>query len=231
MGIPFECLLIPPMMRPPMLRKLKKAGLVRVQTGIESGSSKESKELHNRSPGNTAILKFAEANKEMKLSVVYDVIIDNPHATEEMKMETAEFLLELPRPYDIYFYSLNYFPGTALTKKSLEDGSLLPHEVEGKSTKAWKQFRVSMDWPRSNEDKFYLAIFCLASKDFVPRSFIRKLLDEREKWKANVEPIFYLAWAANYAKMFHVALRYFKNGELTWFKIRQYGSLTKLISQ
>ena len=113
-----------------MLRKLKKAGLVRVQTGIESGSSKESKELHNRSPGNTAILKFAEANKEMKLSVVYDVIIDNPHATEEMKMETAEFLLELPRPYDIYFYSLNYFPGTALTKKALEDGSLQPHEVE-----------------------------------------------------------------------------------------------------
>ena len=75
------------------------------------------------------------------------------------------------------------------------------------------------------------AIFCLASKDFVPRSFIRKLLDEREKWKANVEPIFYLAWAANYAKMFHVALRYFKNGELTWFKVRQYGSLTKMISQ
>jgi radical SAM superfamily enzyme YgiQ (UPF0313 family) len=230
-GIPFECLLIPPMMRPNMLKKLKKAGLVRVQTGIESGSSKESKELHNRSPGNTAILKFAEANKELKLSVVYDVIVDNPQATEEMKLETAEFLLELPRPYDIFFYSLNYFPGTALTKKSLADGSLLPHEVEGKSTKAWKQFRVSMDWPRSDEDKFYLAIFCLASKDFVPRSFIRKLIDDREKWKKNVGPIFYLAWAANTAKMFHIGLRYFKNGELTWFKLRQYGSLTKMISQ
>jgi hypothetical protein len=31
--------------------------------------------------------------------------------------------------------------------------------------------------------------------------------------------------------MFHVAYRYFRAGELTWFKVRQYGSLTKLISQ
>ena len=230
-GIPFECLLIPPMMRPDMLARLQKAGLVRVQTGIESGSSKESKEIHNRSPGNTSIMRFAEANKELKLNVVYDVIIDNPHATEEMKLETAEFLLELPTPYDIYFYSLNYFPGTALTKKGLEEGTLDPDLVEGRNTKAWYQFRVSMDWPRSDEDRFYLAIFSLASKSFVPRSFIRKLIDEREHWKKNVEPVFYLAWAANYAKMFKVALRYFKNGELTWFKVRQYGSLKKMISQ
>ena len=62
-------------------------------------------------------MNFAEANKELGLNIVYDVIIDNPHATEKMKLETAEFLLELPTPYDIYFYSLNYFPGTALTKE------------------------------------------------------------------------------------------------------------------
>ena len=53
-GVPFECLLIPPMLRVDMLRRLKEAGLIRVQTGIESGSSKESKEIHNRSPGNRA---------------------------------------------------------------------------------------------------------------------------------------------------------------------------------
>ena len=230
-GVPFECLLIPPMLRPNMLKRLVDAGLVRVQTGIESGSSKESKEIHNRSPGNRSIMNFAEYNKELKLNIVYDVIIDNPHATEEMKLETAEFLLELPRPYDIYFYSLNYFPGTALTKKSLEEGSLDPNLVEGKATKAWRQFRVSMDWPRSDEDKFYLAIYCLASKSFVPRPFIRKLIDNREHWKKNVEPIFYLAWASNYIKMFSVAYRYFRAGELTWFKVRQYASLRKLISQ
>lgn len=230
-GIPFECLLIPPMLREDMIKRLMDVGLVRVQTGIESASAKESKEIHNRSPGNTAILKFAEANKTLGLDLVYDVIIDNPHATEEMKLETARFLLEIPRPYSIYFYSLNYFPGTALTKKGLAEGSLTPDMIEGNNTKAWKQFRVSMDWPRSDEDKFYLAIYCLASKGFVPKKFIENLLENREYWKKNVEPVFYLAWAANYVRMFRVAMRYFQRGELTWFKIRQYGSLTKMISQ
>lgn len=232
-GIPFECLLIPPMLREDMLTKLKEAGLIRVQTGIESGSTKESKEIHNRSPGNTAILKFAEFNKKLQMDVVYDVIIDNPYATEEMKLETAEFLLELPRPYSIYFYSLNYFPHTALTRKMLSDGILDPNEVEGRNTKAWKQFRVSMDWPRSNEEKFYLAIYCLASKGFVPKDFIRKLIADREYWKKdeNIDKVFYLAWGTNYIRMAKVAYDYFRRGELTWMKIRQYGSLTKLISQ
>ena len=96
---------------------------------------------------------------------------------------------------------------------------------------SWYQFRVSMDWPRSDEDRFYLALFSLASKSFVPKAFIRKLLDEREYWKQNVEPIHRIAQATNYAKMAYVAARYFKNGELTWFKIRQYGDLSQLISQ
>ena len=128
-------------MRPDMLTKLKAAGLVRVQTGIESASEEESKEMHNRSPGNKAIMRFAEANKELKLNVVYDVIIDNPHATDAMKLATAEFLLDLPTPYDIFFYSLNFFPGTALTKQGLANGDLDPNMIEGRNTKAWYQFR------------------------------------------------------------------------------------------
>jgi hypothetical protein len=148
-----------------------------------------------------------------------------------MKLETAEFLLELPRPYSIYFYSLNFFPGTTLTKKMLEEHIIEPDQVEGKANKAWYQFRVSMDWPRSDEDRFYLALYCLASKGFVPKKLIRQLIDEREYWKKHVNVVFYLAWAANYARMFKVAYGYFRRGELTWFKVRQYGSLTKLISQ
>ena len=149
-GIPFECLLIPPLLRPNMFKRLADAGLFVYKPVLKvvlPKSPRKSTIASGNVPSNLG------DNKELKLNIVYDVIIDNPHATEEMKLETAEFLLELPRPYDIYFYSLNYFPGTALTKKSLEDGSLDPNLVEGKATKAWRQFRVSMDWPRSDEDK------------------------------------------------------------------------------
>ncbi|MBQ7568794.1 B12-binding domain-containing radical SAM protein [bacterium] len=230
-GLPFECMLIPPMLKENWLRPLKKAGLKRIQAGIESGSETESLKVHNRTPGNRAILAFSKLNKELKLSAVYDVIIDNPAATEAMKLETAEFLLQIERPYDVYFYSLNYFPGTALTRRLLADGSLDPNLVEGKNNKSWKQFRVSMDWPRSPEDSFYLAVYCLTSKSFIPKSWIRSILDHREFWKAHWKPLFYFSWACNFIKMIGVAWRYLRDGELTWFKIRQYGDLRKLISQ
>jgi len=230
-GLPFECLLIPPMLQRALLAALKQAGLVRVQVGIESGSPAETRHLHHRAPGNEDILAFAELNRELGLDVVYDVIIDNPAATEEMKLETARFLVDLPRPYSVYFYSLNYFPGTALTRAALAEGTLDPAQVEGRSTKAWHQFRVSMDWPRSDEDRFYLAIYCLASKSFVSRRWLHRLLDDRELHKRNVEPLYYLAWGANYLRMTAVALDYLRRGELTRFKVRQYGSLLKLISQ
>jgi hypothetical protein len=178
-------------------------------------------------------MKFGEFNRELRLDMIYDVIIDNPHATEEMKLEMAEFLLELPRPYKIYFYSLTYFPGTMLTKELLAKGVIGPEDVEGRSTKAWKQFRVSMDWPRSDEDRFYLAVYCLVSKSFIPKRFIRWVLDHRAFWKKRpwLSGLFGFAWGANLLRMFGVALEYWRRGDLTWFKIRQYASIRKLISQ
>ena len=231
--VPFECLLIPPMLREDMLLQLQRAGLFRVQTGIESGSAKESKEIYNRSPGNKSIQKFGEFNKRLKLDMIYDVIVDNPWATTEMKMEMAEFLLELERPYKIYFYSLTFFPGTALTKQMIAEGKITPDDVEGRSTKAWKQFRVSMDWPRSDEDRFFLAIYSLVSKSFIPKRLIRYFLDHREAYSRGpkLEALFYGAWAANLLRMVGIAYEYWRRGDLTWFKIRQYASIRKLISQ
>ena len=103
--------------------------------------------------------------------MVYDIIVDNLHATEEMKIETAEFLLDLPRPYDVYFYSLNYFP--ARRSPPSWRTACWTERGRGRANKSWYQFRVSMDWPRSDEDRFYLALFSLASKSFVPKSLIR----------------------------------------------------------
>lgn len=232
-NLPFECMLIPAMLRKDLLVQLKDAGLFRLQTGIESGSAKESREIFNRAPGNKAILEFAELNRELQFDVIYDVIIDNPSATEEMKLEMAWFLLELPRPYKIYFYSLTYFPGTALTRDMLAKGLLHPDQVEGRGHKAWKQFRVSMDWPRSDEDRFYLAIYSLASKSFVPKSWIASALRNREGWKRRpwLDGLYTFAWGTNLLRMVQVAWEYWRRGDLTWFKIRQYADIRKLISQ
>ena len=55
-GIPFECMLIPPMLRPNMIRKLMVAGLVRVQTGIESARQKNLLSFTIVRPGNKSIM-------------------------------------------------------------------------------------------------------------------------------------------------------------------------------
>lgn len=228
--VPFECLLHPHMLKEDLLRQLKDAGLIKIQVGIESASESEMLDVFKRKPGNKHILEFAELNKELKIEVVYDVIIDNPLATEKDKKALFDFLLKLPGPYKLYLYSLVIFPGTELAEDMLEQGLITEDDVEGKNTKGMKQFRVSMDWPRPKEDIYWLSLILLVSKPFVPRSFT-SWLSKIEYFRKHPTPLFAFANFTNFIRMAQIGLQMFLNGELTWFKLRQYGDLRKMISQ
>ncbi|MDQ7826774.1 MAG: radical SAM protein [Candidatus Eremiobacteraeota bacterium] len=229
-AVPLECLLNPHLLKRDILESLKSAGLVKIQVGIESGSKRETREIFNRTPGNAQILRFGELNRELKIEVVYDAIIDNPFATEEDKREMLEFLLVIPRPYKLYLYSLNYFPGTKLTEELLAKGIIREEDVEGFATKSWRQFRVSMDYPRPKEEVFWLSLYLLVSKNFIPRSLIRWL--SHSSWlRSHPGPLFSFAKFCNLIRMLEVAWEMFTHGELTLFKIKQYGSYRKMISQ
>jgi len=229
-GVPFEALLHPDIVDQELLRKLQDAGLIKVQIGIEAASAHEAKEVFNRVPANEKVLKFAKMNRELGLEVVYDIIIDNPLATDEDRRQLLDFLLELPRPYSLYLYSLTVFPRTLLAENLLTAGVIKAEEIEGKNTKAWRQFRVSLDYPRPARERFWLALLVLVSKNFIPRGLVRGLakipLLMRHPW-----PLFTFAGAANYLRMLGVAWDMLRRGELTRFKIRQYGNLKKIISQ
>lgn len=229
-GIPFECLIHPQLIREDFLLKLKEAGLIKVQIGIESASDSEMSEVFKRAPGNKKILQFAEMNKKLKLEVVYDIIIDNPLATDADRKALFDFLLELPGPYKLYLYSLVNFPGTELTTEMLEKGIITENDVEGKNTKSWKQFRVSLDYPRSKNEIYWLSLILLVSKDFLPRNFVKKLA-EIGSFKTNPGPLFFFAKLCNMIKMAQIGFEMLFNGELTTFKLRQYGNIKKLISQ
>jgi len=229
-GIPFECLIHPHLLKEDILFMLKDAGLIKVQVGIESASESEMTEIFKRAPGNKQIMKFAEMNKELKIEVVYDVIIDNPLATEEDKKALFDFLMELPGPYKLYLYSLVIFPGTELAKDMLEQGLITEDDIEGKNTKAWRQFRVSLDYPRSKEDIYWLSLVLLVSKEFIPRSFV-KWLSKNQYFRKNPAPLFFFSKICNLFRMAQIGFEMLFNGELTMFKLRQYGSLSKLISQ
>jgi radical SAM superfamily enzyme YgiQ (UPF0313 family) len=229
-GIPFEALIHPAVLKKENLAALKQAGLVKVQVGIESGSDREVKEDFRRQSSRGKLLEFCEWNRDLGLEVVYDCIIDNPFASEADQRAMADLLLELPRPFKLYLYSLTHFPGTELTERLLSEGLITPGDVEGKATKAWRQFRVDASWPRSARDRFYLSIYLLASKDFIPKKLIRALLGSRYL-RTRPGALFAFANAANALRMIHVAWEMMMRGELTLFKIRQYGNLRKMISQ
>ncbi len=229
-SIPFEILTYPGELDAQDYRLLQQAGLCKVQTGIQSGSQRELLETYHRKSTTQDILDLHRTVLDAGIEVVYDLIFDNPLATEADKRSIVELLLKLEHPFSIYMYSLTLFPKTLLARDLIEKGLATPDDVEGRATKSYRQFRLSFDWPRSAEDRFWIALTSLASKPFVPKAAIRRLMESRAL-RQRPEPLVAAARLADLAKVGTLALRMLFQGELTLFKIRQYGSFKRVISQ
>jgi anaerobic magnesium-protoporphyrin IX monomethyl ester cyclase len=229
-NIPFELLTYPGELDQDDLRLLKGAGLRKVQTGIQSGSDRELLESYGRRSKTADIVELSRFVAEIGVEVAFDLIFDNPLASTADKRSVVELLLRLHHPFTVYLYSLTLFPKTKLTDELLAAGKITPNDVEGRATKSLRQFRLSFDWPRSPEDRFWIALSVLAAKRFVPKPFIQHCLDNHwlQKHPAALER---LAKTADLAKVGTIALRMLLDGELTVFKLRQYGSRRRVISQ
>jgi radical SAM superfamily enzyme YgiQ (UPF0313 family) len=228
--LPFEILLNPAFIEESTLWKLKNAGLKGVQIGIQSGSKREVKEVYARIPANEQILQFAKSNKRLKLDVVYDIILDDPLATEEDKRALFAFLMELPRPFRLFLYSLTIFPKTAIAEKLLTMGLISEKDIEGEATKSFRQFRVSFGYPRSKEDTFYMSLFVLISKSFVPKKFIY-WLHKRKFLRQYPYPLKIFSYLCNLIRISFIALIMLVRGELSSLKLKEYASLRLLLSQ
>jgi len=209
---------------------LKDAGLRGVQMGIEAGSDREQKEVYDRTSTVAQILAFDEMNLELGLDVKYDVIIDNPLAYTSDKDALFQLLMDLKSPYKIYLYSLTLYPKSSVTEKMLTAGYATESDVEGFATKSFRQFRVSVDWQRSNEDKFYLALYMLVNKQFISRDFIWKIY-KSDFWRKHPDLLLEFAQGANLVRMTGIAAEMAFRGELSLQKVREYGNIRKMINQ
>ena len=198
--------------------------------GLQSGSKKELKEVYGRDTPNQQILNFARLAKDLGIEVVYDLIWDNPLSTRQDKKEMLNMLLQIPRPFKIYMYSLTHFPKTALTSELLDSGKIKPQEVEGRATKSFRQFRLSLWYPRPKEELFWISLSSLTSKTFIPKFLIR-FLSRRPYLKRKPAPLKWLAFTCDFLKASGMAIVMLFQGELNPIKLKQYGSLKKLISQ
>jgi len=229
-GIPFELLTYPGELDEADLRLLKDAGLRKLQTGIQSGSDREVAESYGRTSTAGDIMDLSAQASRVGIEVAYDLIFDNPLAGEADKRAVIELLLKLHRPFNIYLYSLTLFPRTHLAEEFITKGLAGPADIEGQATKSFRQFRLSFDWPRQPEEEFWIALTILAAKRVVPRSVVRRLMESRPL-RARPGPLVAAARVSDVAKAGAIALRMLRDGELTVFKLRQYGTLKRLISQ
>jgi len=176
------------------------------------------------------IRQFAYVSKSLKLDVVYDVILDNPLANFEDKEALIHFLLTLPRPFNLFLYSLTIFPGTELCDMLLKKGLIKPEDVEGNSTKSFHQFRLSLSYPREKEELFVACIVSLTSKSFLPKSFIA-VLKESYFLRKHPLPLKWLAQICNLVKLLHILIKMFIQGELSIWKFKEYGLPKRFLIQ
>ena len=229
-GLPFEILYNTYCADEWSLRKLKKAGLKRIQVGLQTASERESTQVYNRDLDKKKVKEFAHLAKKIKLDVVYDIILDNPLAMYEEKEELVKFLCQLPQPFNLFLYSLTVFPGTKLEKLLLSQGLITREEVEGWANKSFTQFRFSFNYPRAKEETFIAALVTLTSKRFFPKILILFFL-RNNFFKRYPTLVKYLAQILTSLKLVYIGIKMFCEGTLNFWKLREYGLPKRFLIQ
>ena len=174
-GLPFHCMQHPSMTNKDIMAMLKDAGLERVEIGIQTGSERVRKEVFERHVSDEKLIKTSKIMSDLGIVPFYDIIVDNPFETYEDKENGLNLLLKISRPFYMHMFSLQYFPNTGLTRKALESGLITEDQVEGIATKSFDQMYVSLKHPRPTEDLFWISLYSLTSKSFVPKWLIKSL--------------------------------------------------------
>lgn len=219
-GLPFEILTDPRVVREDRLRQLQAAGMDTAMMGIQN-IERINRTLYNRPVTDGKVLEAAWVFKRLGMRPCYQVIVDDPVSTSQDKRDFFDFVATLPRPYDLYLFSLAYWPSTALTERLLQEGVITPEDVEGENDKCMYQFRADLSWPRPPEDVFWLSLLTLLSKDFIPISFVRWL--SRRHWlKRHPRPLYALAQTCNFLKLGWLAAGMLFRRELTVSAVRRW---------
>ncbi|MFH1308294.1 MAG: cobalamin-dependent protein [archaeon] len=146
--LPFEVYMTPATVNEEKLKLLLEAGLIKISLGIQSASDRVNKEVYGRPITKQQTLKAIQLINKYKEDIeplIYEIIINNPYETKEDILQTINFLLEIPKPYCLYVYSLVFDPGMPLYYKALKN-NLLNIKILGKDninlSEVYSNFRI-----------------------------------------------------------------------------------------
>jgi len=227
-GIPFEVLVDPRMVKLEPMQHLKEAGLRAVCMGIQA-TERVNQEFYNRNTTNQQIIDCQSIFRKVGLRANLQLIWDDPYATEEDKDTLFRMLMELERPFELYLFGLTIYPHTHLARRLSREGKITKSDIEGVGTHAFEQFRVDLGYPRPKADKRWLALIVLMNKGFFSKELIWKLY-RSERFKENPEPLIALAQGVNLVKMAGVAAEMTMNGEMTPLLIRRWVNPNSMVT-
>ncbi len=122
-GVPFECMASPQQVTEEKVALLVKAGMWRVDVGVESGSDRIKREYFNRPVSNDTVMKAAGIiSRHPTVVAYYFFIIGNPYDAREDLLATIDLVSRLPVPFFLRTYSLVFIPGTQLFERACKDG-------------------------------------------------------------------------------------------------------------
>ncbi|MBF0434561.1 MAG: cobalamin-dependent protein [Magnetococcales bacterium] len=121
-GKPFIIRSIPTYITEEKISVLKTAGLSWVLIGLQSGSDRIVKDVYKRKSLSKHFLKASSIIHHSGVAACYDIIMDNPYETDEDRWETVYLLMQLPKPFFVDFFSLNFYRGTEIYIQAVKDG-------------------------------------------------------------------------------------------------------------
>ncbi len=227
-GLPFEVLVDPRMVKLEPLQRLKEAGLRAICMGIQA-DERVNQEFYNRQTTNRQILRAQQIFRQVGIRSNLQLIWDDPFSTEEDKDRLFHLLMELERPFELFLFGLTIYPNTHLARRLLREGRITEADIEGINTHAFEQFRVDLNYPRPKEDKRWLALIVLLNKGFLPKHLIWKLY-RAERFKEDPAPLVAFAQAANLVKMGSIFTEMTLRGEMTPLLIKRWANFDSLVT-
>jgi radical SAM superfamily enzyme YgiQ (UPF0313 family) len=123
--LPFSVLASPLTVTEEKMELLIDAGLIYVQMGIETGSSKIQELFNRENMSNEKMMRAISMINKYKANMFppsYDFILDVPYETDDDKIESLRFISNIPKPYHLQPFSLVLYPGTKLYQMAKIDG-------------------------------------------------------------------------------------------------------------
>jgi len=155
-GLPFECMASPRQITEEKMELLAKAGMWRIDVGVESGSDETKRHVFNRTGDNETVARAAAAiRKHPRVVAWYFFIIGNPYEKRRDLLDTIGLLRRLPPPFFMRAYNLIFIPGTQLFRRACQDGIISGIEDSGHEldfgagfdhrSHAWKKHNVYLN--------------------------------------------------------------------------------------